>query len=170
MVEFAHQLEFISTLGSNPVVIFSLISIVAYFLVKKRHFYTSLIMVLTSASLFYSTFLKSLFQQQRPLLAPTEHYWNFDIYGFPSTHVLFYTSFWGFIFYLSYKYVEESKLSWHVARWISAYMIMTVGASRVYLGVHYIKDVIAGYIFGLLFLLLLVWIDGFLEKSVIKDQ
>jgi len=171
MFEFlAHQLQFISNLGKNPLTIFISICTVTLFLIKQKHFKTALVSVLTSISLFYSFYLKQLFQQLRPENALNAHYLPFDIYSFPSTHVVFYTTFWGFIFYLTYKYTKEAKLLLHVVRWVAVYMIVSIGASRLFLGVHYLKDIVGGYFYGLLFLTLLIWLNKEFDKMLTKNQ
>jgi len=166
----AHQLEFISNLGKNPLIILLFISIIAIFLLFQRHYKTALVAVLTSVSLFYSFYLKQLFRHERPVNSVGKHYLSFDVYSFPSTHVLFYTTFWGFVFYLTYKYKKEAKLLPHIIRWAAVYMIVSIGSSRLFLGVHFLKDVIGGYFFGLLFLLLLIWLDKKLDKVITKDK
>jgi len=171
MIEIlAHQLEFVSNFGKNPLIILLFICLIAFFLISQRHYRTALVVILTSVSLFYSFYLKQLFQHMRPVNSLEKHYLSFDVYGFPSTHVLFYTTFWGFIFYLTYKYAREAKLLSHIIRWAAAYMIISIGASRLFLGVHFLKDVIGGYLFGLLFLFLMIWLDKELHKVLTKDK
>jgi undecaprenyl-diphosphatase len=157
------QLALISVFGNHLYLIIPAFIIGGYYLYKKGHKTTLFIFLLTSVSSFYSFYLKALFRQMRPETALSKVY-SFDIYGFPSSHVVFYTTFWGFIFYLTIKYVKEEKLIMHTLRWICAYMIILVGASRIFLGMHYLKDVIAGYFFGGFFLLLLIWLDTKLSK------
>jgi membrane-associated phospholipid phosphatase len=68
--------------------------------------------------------------------------------GFPSSHVMFYTVFFGMLIFLS------GKKDWLI-KVISAFFIITIGASRLYLGMHSLSDVIAGYVFGLLYLVVI---------------
>jgi len=163
------QLLFISLLGENPVLILAYILPVAIMLYKKKHLKTALVVLLTPVSILYSVFLKTLFKWSRPQEAAERYLENFEKYGFPSTHVIFYVTFWGFLFYLSFKYVKKAKLLLHIIRWTSVYMMVSVGSSRIFLEAHFIKDVIGGYLFGLLFLLSLIWLDKKLGELPTKD-
>ena len=140
------------------------------FLIKNKHYSSGMVFLLSSVSLLYSFFLKQTFKYPRPYTADMKMLFNFDIYGFPSTHVLFYTVFWGFIIYLTFKYNKRHKILINIIRWLSIYFLVTVGLSRVWLGYHFFQDVAAGYIFGLIFLLLLIWLDRKLEKIFSKNK
>ncbi len=169
MEYLTNQLGFISLFGSNPIFLLLGFSLVILFLIKQEHYRTGIVAALTSIGYFYSFYLKQLFGIPRPLDADPAYYLTFDILSFPSSHVLFYTTFWGFVIYLTYKYDKEAKLLLHVIRWASAYMMISIGASRIFLGVHTLYDVVAGYLFGLFFLVLLIWLDKKLEKVIAKN-
>lgn len=92
--------------------------------------------------------LKDVFQQPRPFqIDPSVKLANADGYGLPSFHAMEATIMWG-MFALWYK----KKWFWIVA--ISA--IAMIGFSRIYLGVHFPTDVLAGYVIGALALWLYV--------------
>lgn len=68
-------------------------------------------------------------------------------FSFPSGHAMASVSFYGFIIFL----VINSNLSKTLKTIISALLsliIIFIGISRVYLGVHYPSDVVAGYLFS----------------------
>lgn len=68
-------------------------------------------------------------------------------FSFPSGHATFYTAFFGFLLYLSYRLL---KPSWQRTLLIIVFagLIVLVGPSRVYLGEHWSSDVLGGYILG----------------------
>jgi undecaprenyl-diphosphatase len=85
--------------------------------------------------------LKEIVQRPRPegfrLIAETG-------YSFPSGHSMVAVAFYGFLIWLILRY-EEDRLQ----RWIWSlalfFVVIMIGVSRVYLGVHYFSDVVAGY-------------------------
>ena len=58
---------------------------------------------------------------------------------------------YGFLAYLSWKLAPEKWRGVLVA--LFSAIIVLVGFSRLYLGVHYLSDVLAGYVIGGLFAL-----------------
>lgn len=166
----AHHLYTISQFGNSPYMLFLGFSLVILFLIRQEHYKTGVVAALTSISYLYSFYLKKLFMIPRPLSADPTLFLNFDIFGFPSSHVLFYTVFFGFVVYLTYKYTKEATLFLGITRMVAVYMIISVGASRVFLKVHSVRDVIAGYVFGIIFLILMIWLDKKLEEIVPKQK
>lgn len=69
-------------------------------------------------------------------------------YGFPSQHTASYVVFWGII-----MITNPNKL----LRLLGIFMITLVGISRVYLGEHWIIDVVGGYVIGFMVLGLSWW-------------
>ncbi|MFP8888643.1 phosphatase PAP2 family protein [Natrialbaceae archaeon A-CW2] len=66
--------------------------------------------------------------------------------SFPSGHTLAATVLWGLL-------VVDTKIATRRTRVaVAGSVIFTVGLSRVVLGAHYIEDVVAGFLFGVLFL------------------
>lgn len=75
--------------------------------------------------------------------------------SFPSGHTLHYTTFWGFVLYLSLTHIKNRAVRWISAAIITP-LILLVGPSRVYLGHHWLTDVLASYLLGSAYLISLI--------------
>ena len=96
---------------------------------------------------FLDTTLKLAFQRTRP--TPYFGYALPDSYSFPSGHALF-----AFCFFTAGAALLAPRLQHVALRWlvwvVAASLVLAIGFSRIYLGVHYPSDVLAGYTVGLL--------------------
>ena len=84
-------------------------------------------------------------------------------YSFPSGHAMISLAIYGFLAYLLWKSDYKYK---KIGVSLLVLLIVLIGISRIYLGVHYTSDVIAGFIVSLGYLLL--FIDFIYPK--IKDK
>jgi len=73
-------------------------------------------------------------------------------YSFPSGHSMISMAFYGFIMYLIYKKVENKYLKWGLITFLGL-LIICIGTSRIYLGVHYTSDVLAGFLISIAYLM-----------------
>jgi membrane-associated phospholipid phosphatase len=78
--------------------------------------------------------------------------------SFPSGHAFLAMVFWGLLAYLALARLQRRSLR-VLAFSGSMVMILSIGASRVYLGAHWPSDVLGGYMLGALFLIGLIWLD-----------
>ena len=72
-------------------------------------------------------------------------------YSFPSGHSMISAAFYGYLIYLIYKYIKNKKVKYTLIVLLSLLVFM-IGISRVYLGVHYISDVIGGFLISATYL------------------
>ena len=67
-------------------------------------------------------------------------------YSFPSGHATIAVTFYGFLFYILSQHADKK---WrNILLLCGIILILMVGLSRLYLGVHYVSDVVAGYLVG----------------------
>ena len=85
-------------------------------------------------------------------------------YSFPSGHSMISMAFYGLLIYLIYRYVKNRKLKYTFITLLSI-LIFLIGVSRVYLGVYYASDVIAGFCISLSYLMIYT---NILKRWVLK--
>ena len=102
--------------------------------------------ILFLLSVYLNTGLKEIFQQPRPFdILPEIQKAYASGYGFPSGHAQSSLVVWGSIAYWK-------KQTW--IRNLSVLLILLIGFSRIYLGVHFPTDILGGWLFGGLILCL----------------
>ena len=76
-------------------------------------------------------------------------------YSFPSGHSMSAMAFYGFLIYLVFRYVRSKR--WKVLISVLLFcLVIAIGISRIYLGVHYATDVMAGFVVGLAWLMICI--------------
>ncbi len=92
--------------------------------------------------------LKNLFRRPRPVGISLIKENGFS---FPSGHSMVSLGFYGFIIYILNN-SKESKTKKTVLSILLSFLILLIGVSRIYLGVHYASDVLAAYAISLVHL------------------
>ncbi len=94
--------------------------------------------------------LKQILQRPRPI---GHRIIDESGYSLPSGHSMVSMAFYGFLIYLVYKRIENKHLkSFLIA--LLLVLIINIGISRIYLGVHYTSDVIAGFLVAISYLII----------------
>ena len=70
--------------------------------------------------------------------------------SFPSGHAALAMALYGFLFLTIYKHEKHHLQNKSLV--LLGLLTIAIGASRLYLGVHYISDVLVGYVIGLIWL------------------
>jgi len=160
--------------GSTPFIL--LIFIVFIYFLSRRDALRIFTLSMTVFSYPYSSFLKGLFKVTRPIsyspdgLIKWSNIFKSEMYSLPSTHVVFYTVFFGYLLYTTFTIKRFDSYLRHFVRISSFTLIVLVGISRVSLGVHNVKDVIFGYVCGLIYLFLLIKVERFLARILKEKQ
>ena len=127
------------------------LSIILLIVIKNKKI-GILIWINLAISTIINQILKNIIQRPRP----TEfRIINENGYSFPSGHSMASAAFYGFLIYLIYKKVKNKYLKWTLISLLSI-LIILIGASRVYLGVHYTSDVIAGILISTSYLIMFI--------------
>lgn len=135
-------MHFFTALGDYWVVIPLLtVAVVGFYLANWR-LSAVVLLVSTAGSIVLTTVLKAVFRRERPELIDTGYTASF--YSFPSGHATIAVGFYGALTLI---------LAYHlrgVARWVvvafGTVLVLMIGLSRLYLGVHYPTDVLAGFL------------------------
>ena len=107
--------------------------------------------------------LKQILQRPRPV---GHRIIDESGYSLPSGHSMVSMAFYGYLIYLIYKNIKNKKLKIFLILFLSM-LIMSIGISRIYLGVHYSSDVVAGFLVAIAYLLLYIKI---MKMTILKDQ
>lgn len=75
-------------------------------------------------------------------------------YSFPSGHAMVSMGYFGFLIYLAYTRINK-KYKWIIISLLSI-VILLIGISRVYLGVHYLSDILGGFLGAIIYLIIFV--------------
>ncbi len=130
--------------------------IIVIFLIHRHHQKEALLfIIMTSMGLAINLLLKSLIALPRPLISPLIHE---STYTFPSGHSMNSFVFYSTIAFYMFHFTRNKKLSLYTG--IACVLIIVyIGFTRIYLGVHYPSDVLGGYCIGLWWFITALLID-----------
>jgi undecaprenyl-diphosphatase len=141
-------MRFVTALGYYWVVLPLLVVVIALLYREGWRLSATLLLVSTAGSVVLTTVLKSVFRRARPELFDSGYHASF--YSFPSGHATVAVGFYGMLT-LILAYRLRGTARWTVA-FSGILVVLLIGFSRLYLGVHYPTDVVAGYLAALLWL------------------
>ena len=138
----------VTALGYYYVVVPAVLVAVGVFLRYGRRLSALLLAVATCGSLLLTTVLKAVFERARPELVDSGYTASF--YSFPSGHATVAVGFYGTLTLLV-AYNLRGMARWTVVV-VGVLLILLIGFSRLYLGVHYPTDILAGYLSALIWI------------------
>jgi membrane-associated phospholipid phosphatase len=155
----------ITFLGEPEVLTFWCVTFSIFSLSQRKWAATITIVVLAAGGISLNHLLKNIFSRARPEL------WNHIIevnnYSFPSGHAMTSLIIYGFLgYWFSQKYFQWRSLIIS----ITVLLISAIGFSRLYLGVHWPTDIIAGYAAGILWLLACIFSLELLNKTFFMSE
>ena len=146
-------MKFVTWFGSPLALI--IISVILVIFIKNKKDKISIVLNLVTITILNQLF-KFILQRPRPT--------DFRIinetgYSFPSGHSMVSMAFYGYLICIIYKNINNRYLKWTLIVTISI-LILLIGLSRIYLGVHYVSDVIAGFSISIAYLILITRIKN----------
>jgi len=126
--------------------------IVSMFILATRNKYGIFLAISAVESLLLNTIVKLIIQRPRPqglrLISQGG-------YSFPSGHAMMSICVYGYLFYLAITKIKNKVLKYCVSTLLFL-VILSIGISRIYVGVHYASDVIGGYLLALCYLFVFI--------------
>ncbi|MGB3760147.1 MAG: phosphatase PAP2 family protein [Rivularia sp. (in: cyanobacteria)] len=155
----------ITFLGNGSTLIYLSSIVMIFLLVSKKFVSAFTLVIVTSGGIGLNVWLKNIFSRVRPAL--WERIVDVNSFSFPSGHAMVSLIVYGFIGYL----LIANFRSWSsVFLFFTALIILAIGFSRLYLGVHWPTDIIAGYAAGLVWLISCILSTEILQFLFYKDN
>lgn len=122
----------------------------------KKYLKLFLLLFCTHASFLLTGLIKNFVCRERPCV--------YEGYSFPSGHSLTTMCFYGICLYLILKYTNGQFWRYFWATLFSLFIFL-VALSRLWLGVHFLSDVLAGLFLGFMIVNLYIILDKFFTKG-----
>jgi undecaprenyl-diphosphatase len=136
----------ITALGGTPVLVAVILCAVGYLLLERRYGAAALVVVASAGGGLMSLALKALFGRTRPSVVP--HLVTVDGLSFPSGHSMASAVIYLTLGALLARFAVRRRVRVYVVG-VSLLLTLLIGITRVFLGVHYPSDVLAGWSAGL---------------------
>ena len=154
--------KFVTYFASEVMII--LVSLIFFLFLKRKRY--GVLVILNAVIIFaLNVCLKLIFMRERPfdLMIITE-----NGYSFPSGHAMASFGFYGFIIYLIWgmNFDKKAKIIFSI---LLGLLILMIGISRIYLGVHYASDVLAGYLISGAYLIIYITLSKRILRKEILD-
>ncbi len=151
----------LTALGSNVVLLLFTTAVAIFFAVRRQTHALALVVGSTTGGFILAQALKMVFARPRPEIVP--HLAVVTSSSFPSGHSMFSAVVYLTLGALLSQMVKERGLkSYFLA--VACFLTLVVGVSRVYLGVHYPTDVLAGWAAGLAWAVLCWMVASHLQR------
>lgn len=145
----------INEIGSNYFV-WPLIASGGILISHGHYLQTFLLVFFTQAAFPLSTLVKNVVCRQRPFGI------DYPGYSFPSCHSLTAMCFYGILIYFVLRYTYGFWRYFLVT--VLSILILLTGLSRLWLGVHFLTDVLEGYLLGIILINLCIISDKFFSR------
>jgi membrane-associated phospholipid phosphatase len=154
---FASLMWWISFFGYAPQILILVATVVVILLLIGLRWEAVTTLVAVAGGSGLAGLIKIVVHRPRPGANLVNVLQLLNSYSFPSGHVLTYTAFFGFLFFLGYILLKPSLVR-TILLAIPGSLVALIGISRIYVGDHWVSDVIAAYLLGSLWLVLCVYI------------
>ena len=138
------------------------ICLILFIVPKTRNKIAIPVLIVVVSSALLNIILKNIISRPRPNILRIVEETSFS---FPSGHAMTNMTLYMMLILFTLKYISNKTLKYFIVITFTA-LITLIGISRVYLGVHYITDIIGGWLLGMFCAILVyaLWIK-YTEKN-----
>ena len=120
------------------------ISLIIFLVPKLRNKIAIPVSITICSSFIIDVILKHIFARERPnilrLISETS-------YSFPSGHAMVNMALYSMLIIYAYKLIKKGEIKWGAIAFMTV-LVVLIGFTRIYLGVHYAGDIIGGWLLG----------------------
>lgn len=151
--------KFVTFWGEWPIVL-AVVAIISFIIFRRLKMMPALILwFATIGSAIDAHILKALVHRPRPIISIIEN----SSFSFPSAHATLAAACYGFIIYLAAMHAKNKRLR-KVIIIGGSIAVALIAISRLYLGAHYLSDVVAGLLLGGAWLAICIYIFKIIKK------
>ncbi len=153
----------VTAIGSVTMIGITILAAAGFLTVNRNYRRMLVLLISTTSGMGLSVFLKSAFDRPRPDIVP--HLTQVYTSSFPSGHSMMSAVVYLTLAVLIAPVLQKFWLRFYIYALASSVTIL-VGLSRIYLGVHYPTDVLAGWAAGLVWALACWMLDRITKTAV----
>jgi len=160
-------MQFITNVGDiyGYLVLSAIFTTFFYLKFKNWRYVIQMLFVLGMAGLS-NTALKRVINRARP---DALHLVSVQTLSYPSGHAMSAIAFYGFMIYLCFTLISEKWLKYSLVLFFG-FLILAIGISRIYLGVHYPSDIAGGYIAGFIWVVFCIAVFNIVDLFRRKEE
>ncbi len=150
--------KLVTELGTYHVIRLSSFFIAIWLIIFHHDWIRALMLAIVfAATMVINKYLKRVYPRERPQFPQNTLKDN----SFPSGHTMLATTFYWMVAYLGWVYGSGTILGWAIII-LSFALVFLIGFSRIYLGVHFMTDVLGGWAAGSLLFFSVLFFGNFL--------
>lgn len=165
-VWLTHVAKGISFMGSPLFVTLLGVALASRWLLTNRRTEVIRLILVLSGNILTAV-LKPAFGRDRPMPGFVFALFNESSFSFPSGHALCAMLIGGYLWLMSSGWPAAPR---RVMRLVAVVFVLAIGWSRIYLGVHWLTDVVAGYLFGFFWLVLVIIIWPYIKRAMVRKS
>lgn len=151
---------FVTHVGDVYGYLFVLVATVLLSMLVFKHWrYVVQITIVLFLSAVSNLILKRFIDRARPGI---EHMVSVETLSYPSGHAMSAMAFYGFVIYLCYRFKMNVFLKVGIILLLFL-LILSIGISRIYLGVHFPSDIAGGFIAGFIWVIFCILLFNLIE-------